>query len=287
MKKRAPRNRTLTCSEDEMNILSKDLVSVESPSTYEEIENKIIHQDIFDAAPHLPVGFADLLILDPPYNLPKVYDGILFKERHDSDYRAWFASVVDVVKPLLKANATVYACSDWKTSTLIAPILEDNFHVRNRITWEREKGRGSSSNWKNSAEDIWFCTVSRQYTFNVDAVKLKRRVIAPYRTGEGKPKDWQEESEGNFRITHPSNVWTDISVPFWSMPENTDHPTQKPGKTRCQADAGELQSLRYGIRPVPGKRDLRGRRAKVRQAVRWSRDKSRLLLLGAQAATNG
>ena len=230
MKKRAPRNRTLTCSEDEMNILSKDLVSVESPSTYEEIENKIIHQDIFDAAPHLPVGFADLLILDPPYNLPKVYDGILFKERHDSDYRAWFASVVDVVKPLLKANATVYACSDWKTSTLIAPILEDNFHVRNRITWEREKGRGSSSNWKNSAEDIWFCTVSRQYTFDVDAVKLKRRVIAPYRTGEGKPKDWQEESEGNFRITHPSNVWTDISVPFWSMPENTDHPTQKPEK---------------------------------------------------------
>ena len=230
MKVRAPRNRTLTCSKDEINILSKDLVSVESPSTYREIEDKVINQDIFDAAPHLPLGFVDLLILDPPYNLPKVYDGKLFKERLKSDYLAWFASVVDAVKPLLKANATVYACSDWKTSMLIAPILEDNFQVRNRITWEREKGRGSSSNWKNSAEDIWFCTVSRRYTFNVDAVKLKRRVIAPYRTGEGKPKDWQEESEGNFRITHPSNIWTDISVPFWSMPENTDHPTQKPEK---------------------------------------------------------
>ena len=230
MKARAPRNRTLTCSEDEMNSLSKDLVSVESSSTYREIENKVIHQDIFDAAPHLPIGFVDLLILDLPYNLPKVYDGRLFKERRKSDYRAWFASVIDAIKPLLRANATVYVCSDWKTSTLIDPILEDNFHVRNRITWEREKGRGSSSNWKNNAEDIWFCTVSRRYTFNVDSVKLKRQVIAPYRTGEGKPKDWQEESEGNFRITHPSNVWTDISVPFWSMPENTDHPTQKPEK---------------------------------------------------------
>ena len=31
-------------------------------------------------------------------------------------------------------------------------------------------------------------------------------------------------------LTHPSNVWTDITVPFWSMPENTDHPTQKPEK---------------------------------------------------------
>jgi site-specific DNA-methyltransferase (adenine-specific) len=25
-------------------------------------------------------------------------------------------------------------------------------------------------------------------------------------------------------------MWTDISVPFWPMPENTDHPTQKPEK---------------------------------------------------------
>jgi len=33
-----------------------------------------------------------------------------------------------------------------------------------------------------------------------------------------------------FRITYPSNLWTDITIPFWSMPENTDHPTQKPEK---------------------------------------------------------
>ena len=34
--------------------------------------------------------------------------------------------------------------------------------------------------------------------------------------------------DGNFRITYPSNFWDDISIPFWSMPENTEHPTQKP-----------------------------------------------------------
>src|SRR5262249_52265014 len=27
-----------------------------------------------------------------------------------------------------------------------------------------------------------------------------------------------------------SNIWTDLTVPYWSMPENTDHPTQKPEK---------------------------------------------------------
>ena len=28
----------------------------------------------------------------------------------------------------------------------------------------------------------------------------------------------------------PSNFWDDISIPYWSMPENTGHPTQKPEK---------------------------------------------------------
>ena len=35
---------------------------------------------------------------------------------------------------------------------------------------------------------------------------------------------------GKFRNTFPSNFWDDISVPYWSMPENTAHPTQKPEK---------------------------------------------------------
>ena len=63
----------------------------------------------------------------------------------------------------------------------------------------------------------------------MDAVKLKRKVLAPYKEN-GKPKDWEESDKGNFRLTHPGNLWTDISIPFWSMPENTDHPTQKPEK---------------------------------------------------------
>jgi site-specific DNA-methyltransferase (adenine-specific) len=103
------------------------------------------------------------------------------------------------------------------------------FTVRNRITWEREKGRGARANWKNASEDIWFFTVSEEFTFNLDAVKMRRKVLAPY-TENGTPKDWDKTADGNFRITHPSNLWTDLSVPFWSMPENTDHPTQKPEK---------------------------------------------------------
>ena len=58
----------------------------------------------------------------------------------------------------------------------------------------------------------------------------RRRVIAPYRDESGAPKDWEESEQGAFRNTYPSNFWDDISVPYWSMAENTAHPTQKPEK---------------------------------------------------------
>jgi site-specific DNA-methyltransferase (adenine-specific) len=72
--------------------------------------------------------------------------------------------------------------------------------------------------------------VGKDYKFYPGKVMIKKKVIAPYRDSSGKPKDWRDVDGEKFRLTHPSNLWTDISVPFWSMPENTEHPTQKPEK---------------------------------------------------------
>jgi site-specific DNA-methyltransferase (adenine-specific) len=230
MKDRAPRNRTLTCSDSEIAESSSRLLRLSAAARAETITDRIIHQDFHEARPFLPLAFADLVILDPPYNLTKNYNGHIFHAKEAEAYATWFDEVISSLMPLLRPAATVYACSDWQTSTLIFPVLDKYFHVRNRITWEREKGRGAKANWKNNTEDIWFCTVGDDYHFDVEAVKLKRRVIAPYRTDDGEPKDWEESENGNYRLTHPSNIWSDITVPFWSMPENTDHPTQKPEK---------------------------------------------------------
>jgi site-specific DNA-methyltransferase (adenine-specific) len=231
MNDKAPRNRTLTCSPTEIAELSAGFVrSLDEAATPATLENKIINADFFTIADKLPRAFVDLIVLDPPYNLSKNYNGHLFREKENADYIIWFENIITLLKPALKQNATVYVCSDWKTSSLIAPVLMKHFAVQNRITWEREKGRGAKTNWKNNTEDIWFCTTENDYYFDVESVKLKRKVIAPYRDADGKPKDWNEGDDGNFRLTHPSNIWTDITVPFWSMPENTDHPAQKPEK---------------------------------------------------------
>lgn len=229
MKVKAPRNQTLTCSQEELEILSNYITSLPNFPKIIDISNRVICGDTFKLLPQLPQNFVDLLILDPPYNLSKNYNGQIFKEKEQNEYRGWFEELIQLVKPSLKLNASIYVCSDWKTSLIIAPILDRYFTIQNRITWEREKGRGANSNWKNNTEDIWFCSVSNDYWFDVEAVKIKRKVIAPYRVN-GEPKDWKQEESGNFRLTHPSNIWTDITIPFWSMTENTDHPTQKPEK---------------------------------------------------------
>ncbi len=230
LKNPAPHNRTLTCSPTEIAQLQPALLTLATEGAIADLDNQIMHQDCFQALPHLPQQCIDLLILDPPYNLAKNYHGYQVKVQSQQDYQDWFASLIAHVKPTLKDSASLYVCADWKTSMVIVPLLNQHFVIRNRITWEREKGRGAKANWKNTSEDIWFCTCSADYTFNVEAVKLKRRVMAPYRDRSGNPKDWQEEVQGNYRLTHPSNLWTDISVPFWSMAENTHHPTQKPEK---------------------------------------------------------
>jgi len=228
-KARAPRNRTITLSDAEKHAALQQTLNLNQPCDVHHILDRIICQDLFAVVPFLPDQFVDLMIIDPPYNLNKTFHDRSFRQMDDSDYVQWVERWLSLLIHVLKPNASVYVCGDWQSSPLLYSILKRHFHVRNRITWEREKGRGAKKNWKNAAEDIWFCTLNDHYTFHVDQVMLKRRVIAPYRE-DGQPKDWIESEDGNYRLTHPSNLWTDLTVPFWSMPENTDHPTQKPEK---------------------------------------------------------
>ena len=229
MPARATRNRTLTLTDEDRARLSKELLSLNAPVPAESLTDRVVNGDLLELLDFLPNAFVDLLILDPPYNLDKDFHGTKFGHRSHEEYIRYLESWFPKLLRLLKPHASVYLCGDWKCSAAEYEVMAKYLIVQNRITWQREKGRGATANWKNCCEDIWFGTVDQEYTFNVDAVKQKRRVLAPYRQN-GAPKDWQETEDGKYRLTCPSNFWDDISIPYWSMPENTDHPTQKPEK---------------------------------------------------------
>lgn len=192
--------------------------------------DRIIWQDTMKVLKYLPDNFVDLMVVDPPYNLTKNFGKTTFRQMDLNEYKKWFDKWLSKVVRILKPNASLYICSDWKTSIVVPLVAGKYFILRNRISWEREKGRAAGNNWKNCLEDIWFFTKSDEYTFNLDSVKMQRPVLAPYRDDKGKPKDWEECDGKRIRYTAPSNIWTDITIPFWSMDENTEHPTQKPEK---------------------------------------------------------
>ena len=228
--KKSERNKTIDTPISEGTIYLDRCVSItEKQNSINNVLDRTIIGDTFKVLPLLPPNSVDLVIADPPYNLTKSFNGTTFAKRKKSDYEEYTRQWLRGVKSLLKDTGSIYVCCDWGTSLIIGNVLEEFFSVRNRITWQREKGRGAKANWKNGMEDIWFATNSDNFTFNLDAVKIRKKIVAPYRV-DGKTKDWTESQNGNYRDTCPSNFWDDISIPFWSMPENTAHPTQKPEK---------------------------------------------------------
>ncbi len=227
---KSPRNRTLTVSADEADSLRRD-ISTPSMLSYRPMpDDLIVNGDTAGCLDLLPDAYFDLIILDPPYNISKDFGRIRFREMSAADYERYLLSWFDTVCDKLAPHGSLYMRGDWRCSAAMQRVIERRLTILNRITWQREKGRGAASNWKNSAEDIWFAVNNpAHYYFDVDAVKQRHSVRAPYRV-DGQPKDWADSPQGRYRLTYPSNFWNDISVPFWSMPENTEHPTQKPEK---------------------------------------------------------
>ena len=88
MKKSAPKNRTLTCSEEELKRLSDAVLQVGCPVSEKEITGKIIVGDSFKVCGYLPKRFVDLLVLDPPYNLSRTITGTYSKRRKKTAIRS-------------------------------------------------------------------------------------------------------------------------------------------------------------------------------------------------------
>ncbi len=229
---KAPRNRgVFLLPEDYEKYRTPDkLPAGDGAVTLDKVSNRIFCGDALAGMERLPEASFDLIFADPPYFGREKDFGNGSLKMNFEEYGAWSYQWVKLAVRLLKPNGSMYVCCDWRSSGLLQGILSRNLTVKNRITWLREKGRGSKRNWKEDMEDIWFCVKGEKYTFNLDAVKIRKPVVAPYRDANKRPKDWTENDGEPYRYTCPPNIWLDMVVPFWSMPEDTSHPTQKPEK---------------------------------------------------------
>lgn len=219
---------------------------------------RIINESWENSSNYIQENSIDLFFCDPPYFISgkKSENEEIDQNSGDrqdwdrqweniDDYLSWTERWMRLMFAQLKPNGSAYICISWEHSGKFHQLLEKvGFKIQNRITWKRDKGRGSRTNWKNMHEDVWFVTKhATDYVFNVDSVMVEKEVVAPYRDAEGNPKDWYETEDGRkVRMTYPGNLWTEYTVPFWSMkevrsyaktkktPENElpKHNTQKP-----------------------------------------------------------
>ena len=92
MPQRAPRNRTLTLSENESLEYAKSLCPVKSFSAKSSFIDKIFYGDSLCLMNSLPDACVDLVIADPPYNMTKIYAGTPFRKKDAEEYENWLRS---------------------------------------------------------------------------------------------------------------------------------------------------------------------------------------------------
>lgn len=91
-KPRSERNRTIILTEADKAALQPSLSKIDAACTASDIIGKTINQNLFDIIEFLPEGFADLLVIDPPYNLSKDFAGMKFKATNNDSYTEYIRS---------------------------------------------------------------------------------------------------------------------------------------------------------------------------------------------------
>ena len=131
MKQRASNNRTLLLEDAERPALRALLKSIEdlrqgNPSPW---LDAVICADMLEAMRWIPDEMADLIILDPPYNLTRDFGGSSFAARNDQEYEEYLRSWMHTVCQKLKPTGSLYLCGDWRCTAAMQRVLSDELTI--------------------------------------------------------------------------------------------------------------------------------------------------------------
>jgi len=175
--------------------------------------NKLLTGNSILLMHELPDESIDLIIADPPYNLGKDYGNNVDKKSR-GDYELFTLNWLNEAKRILKKTGSIYVFMGVRFISTLYTIMEEkvklSFH--NWITWHYTQGMGRKMGFSPRHEDILLFTKSRDFTFNLDNIRIPQKY---YR------------KRNNMLGANPGDVWTFSHVHYCSK-ERQNHPTQKP-----------------------------------------------------------
>ncbi len=187
----------------------------------------IVVGDCLDLLRSLPDSSVQLIVCDPPYNIL-----MADWDRH-ADYLSWARLWLDEARRVLSETGSLVIFGGLQYQGEagggdLLSILHDIrrrqiFNLVNLIIWNYPSGVSAQRFFANRHEEIIWLTRSRNYFFDLDAVR------EPFdeQTRRAYLKDKRLRPETVERGRNPTNVW---KIPRLSgnSRERVGHPTQKP-----------------------------------------------------------
>lgn len=167
----------------------------------------------------------DLIFVDPPYNIGKVFNGNKEEWESEEVYLNWCYEWLDLCIDKLKDTGSIYVMNATQNIPFIDIYLRKRTTILSRIMWHYDSSGVQAKKYFGSLyEPILFAVKNKnKYTFNYEDIMVEantgsKRKLIDYRGKEPKPYNTKKV---------PGNTWYYPRVRY-RMAEYEEHPSQKP-----------------------------------------------------------
>lgn len=172
----------------------------------------------------------DLIFCDPPYNIQKAeWDTFESQQAYVDWSLGWIKEAARVLKP----TGTLYVCGFSEILADLKLPASRYFQGCKWLVWHYKNKGNMGKDWGRSHESILHFRKTKQFTFNVDDVRVpygdhtlkypEHPQAETSQYGNGKQHTWTPHPNG----AKPRDV-LEIPTTCNGMHEKTAHPTQKP-----------------------------------------------------------
>ena len=207
-------------------------VLLKEPPFFESGLGKLYNLDVLDFFNTIEDNSVDLIFADPPYNIKKAEWDTFQSQKQ---YVDWSMKWIKEAHRVLKPTGTLYICGFSEILADIKWAASHLFKGCKWLVWFYRNKANLGNDWGRSHESILHFRKSKNFTFNIDEVRIPynehtlkypnhpQSETSQYNNGNGKKYVWAPHPKG----AKPKDV---LEIPTLSNGswEKTIHITQKP-----------------------------------------------------------